>query len=137
MTDIQKPQLGAHPAVETQESAEAKATDSLGQIKSGPVSTIKAESQNGKVVVAKAQQAAVEAAANLTAGPGQILYIKKGYPVFNTATGRGQRISFSGGKYIVDKADPLAPEICECLDYYVDVRKILEKEDGDAEGSEE
>jgi len=101
--------------------------EKLGGIQTGPVSAGKPV--NAKVAVANAQRAAVEQAQSLEAGPGQVLYIKEGYPVFNTATAKGKRISFDGGRYLVDKADPFFADIVESLQCHVD-RGVLITEDG-------
>lgn len=99
-----------------------------GTIKTGVQSTIKSEAENADAATKQKEAAELKAAEEVTATKDQIVYTKKGHPVFNCQTDSGLRIEFMGGKFIVEKNNEDFEEICRCLDFHCKRGRLVKEE---------
>jgi hypothetical protein len=107
----------------------------LGGIATGASAGIKGDAKPADKVIAAEEQKAIEEAITKAADlkPGQIVYTKLGYPVFNCVSKvTAQKIAFEGGSYFREADDPVKEELEETLDFFVN-KGIITKKVGEAE----
>ena len=96
----------------------------LGELTKGVATTAKLSAVNADAEQKKEEAEAKAEADKLEATEDQDLYSTIGEPVFNCFTEKGKSISFSGGKFLVNKNDPNYDDITACLEYHCSTGSI-------------
>lgn len=104
----------------------------IGQVKTGMATSLKLGAEDAGKLAKVEVEKGIQTAAAMKPKVGQIKYIKQGEPVFNCFSNMGKQIEFIGGAYLIDKKDPIATDIIESLQHFVDTG-LLVKEEGSSD----